>query len=602
MQHPHHISPHTLLRCRPLIESLFAALQACSGWEFALLAGGAVQLGTPQWAGVPSWSCDVDGHGLELGILGSGPQLAAVGQSAVAAIQQFFRQDEQQQVHTSMLGSLYEISTSLVETIQLNDLLERILQSARQLVKASSGSLVMLDQVHSELKMLQTQDEEVAILTTTKVSPGEDLQSWLREEGQLRRVPGGAIAPPVLSIPLKSQNRIVGSLTLVGHPQQSDFAERDVQALSILAGHAANAIHNAQLFGQVERQVSELQALHQLSLSLNRTASMQEGLEQLLDQTLSLLDAENASVMLLEEDGETLRIHSARGLPEEVVRRTRLRLGERIAGKVAQERQPMLVPAFEGEETGSALSVPMLKDGEVVGVLNVRNKTGGGDFTEDELSLAARFANVAALSVAKAGLHLELRQLFAHSILALANAIDARDPYTSGHSERVTTYAVAIAERLGFSDDALEELRYASLLHDIGKIRIRDHILHKPGKLTDEEFEEMKRHPEYGVEIMRPVRAFEAIFPSMLHHHERFDGRGYPAGLQGEQIPLQARIMCVADCFDAMTSDRPYRRGMPWEEAVAELVRHRGSQFDPEAVDLFVTLVREGKLVAVVEA
>ena len=197
--------------------------------------------------------------------------------------------------------------------------------------------------------------------------------------------------------------------------------------------------------------------------------------------------------------------------------------------------------------------------------------------------------------------HQELRQLFEHSIRALANSIDARDPYTSGHSERVTRYSLMIAERLGFVGEALEELRYASLLHDIGKILIRDHILHKPGKLSDEEFDEMKRHPQYGVEIMEPVRAFQKILPYMLYHHERFDGRGYPTGLANTDIPIQARIMCVADCFDAMTSDRPYRKGMPVAEAERELRIHRGTQFDPDACDLFLALIAEGKIIGIVE-
>lgn len=449
------------------------------------------------------------------------------------------------------LRRLYELSTTLHETIHLNDLLERILTFARQLVRAGSATLVMLDNVHSELKMLQQTGQERPILTSTRVEPGEDLQAWLRQEGQLRRTPGGATTPCVLGMPLRSQQRVVGSLTLIGG-LDTEFSDTEVQALTILAGHAANAIHNAQLFGQVERQLSELKALQQLSESLNRTVSMEQVLEELLDE--------------------------------------------------AAEKKPIVYYQFdEADESGSALSVPLLKDDQVLGVLNVRQKKNGGDFSAEELSLASRFANVAALSISKAGLHSELRMLFVHSIRALANAIDARDPYTSGHSERVTRFSVLIAERMGFHGERLEELRYASLLHDIGKIRIRDAILHKPGKLDDEEFEEMKRHPEYGVEIMQPVRAFQGILPYMLHHHERFDGRGYPAGLSGNQIPLQARIMCVADCFDAMTSDRPYRTGMPVEAAVAELCKWRGSQFDPEATDLFLALIQEGKVGDIVE-
>lgn len=580
--------------CGPLIEALFAAIEQASGFACQL-----VLQDTPPEPDSQYFPILVQSR-IRCRLRLPAPAPVSLGETTVAALEQLFNQFFEQQAHVATLSHLYELATTLGETIHLNDLLERILRIAKDLAAALSGSLVMLDQLSSELMMLQQNGDESPILTVTRVEAGEELQAWLRQEGQLKRTPAGAMTPGVLAIPLRSQQRIVGSLTLVGS-KKGDFSDNDVQALSILAGHAANAIHNAQLYSQVERQVVELQALQQLSEALNRTVSMEEVLEQLLDETRNLLEAENASVMLLEPDGETLTIKMARGLSDEVVANTRVKLGERISGKVAQKRQPILYPAFDADETGSALSVPLLKDDQVLGVLNLRHKKGGGDFSADELSLAARFANVAALSISKAGLHGELRQLFVHSIRALANAIDARDPYTSGHSERVTLFSVLIAERMGFEGSALEELRYASLLHDIGKIRIRDAILHKPGKLTDEEFEEMKRHPEYGVEIMQPVRAFQHILPYMLYHHERFDGRGYPHGLKGPEIPLQARIMCVADCFDAMTSDRPYRQGMPVEAAEAELRKWRGMQFDPEATDIFLELIQEGKVKDIVE-
>lgn len=597
------------LECRTLIESVFYAVELSSGLTLKLLAlDGRVLLpvdsNTQILALDPAKQaqyrpvCNTYYLWTETNTLATAESIL---KATCQALEQIFRSYHEQQVNVETLSSLYEVATTLGETIHLNELLERILSFAKELVKAASGTLVMLDQVHSELKMLQQSGTAPVMLTTTKVNAGEDLESWLRQEGQLKRTAAGPLAPAVLGIPLRSRQRVVGSLTLVGNTEQKDFDERDVQALSILAGHAANAIHNAQLYGQVERQVSELKALHHLSLSLNRTNSMDDVLDQLLDETLLLLEAENASVMLLEPDQETLTIKMARGLSAEVVKNTRVKIGERISGKVAQERKPMLYSAFETDESGAALSVPLLMDDKILGVLNVRHKKGGGDFSNDELSLAARFANVAALSISKAGYHQELRQLFEHSIRALANSIDARDPYTSGHSERVTRYSLMIAERLGFAGEALEELRYASLLHDIGKIRIRDHILHKPGKLSDEEFDEMKRHPQYGVEIMEPVRAFQKILPYMLYHHERFDGRGYPTGLANTSIPIQARIMCVADCFDAMTSDRPYRKGMPVEEAERELRINRGTQFDPDACDLFLTLIAEGKIIGIVE-
>ena len=171
---------------------------------------------------------------------------------------------------------------------------------------------------------------------------------------------------------------------------------------------------------------------------------------------------------------------------------------------------------------------------------------------------------------------------------------------------RSSVVATALSLNSVYSEQLTYEfivnLQQAYLLHDIGKVGIPESILLKRGKLTTEEFDEMKKHPEYGVEIMQPVAAFRHILPAMLHHHERFDGRGYPHGLAGEEIPLTARILCVADCFDAMTSDRPYRKGMPVADAVAELAKNKTTQFDPRLVDIFLKVVEQGRIEPVLTA
>ncbi len=189
----------------------------------------------------------------------------------------------------------------------------------------------------------------------------------------------------------------------------------------------------------------------------------------------------------------------------------------------------------------------------------------------------------------------EKERLFISSIKALANAIEARDSYTRGHSERVTKYSVKIAEKMGVDKEEIEKIRYAAVLHDIGKIKIREEILNKPGKLTDEEFNILKQHPTHGAKMLKPVEEFNEILPYLYHHHERFDGRGYPKGLTGVNIPLASRIMAVADTFDAMTSNRPYRRAMPVTKAVTELENNSGTQFDPDVVTVFLDIIKNEK-------
>ena len=186
-----------------------------------------------------------------------------------------------------------------------------------------------------------------------------------------------------------------------------------------------------------------------------------------------------------------------------------------------------------------------------------------------------------------------LKQNMLTLIDTLANTLEARDPYTHGHSRRVGLYATWIAEDLGYDEDALENLRHGGLLHDIGKIAVREDVLNKPGRLTAEEYDHIKIHPSVGYNILRQIEEFEPMLPIVLSHHERMDGEGYPHQVPGADIPLNARITAIADTFDALTSDRPYRDGMPVEKAIAILESVKGTQLDGELVDIFVRKVRE---------
>ncbi|MBI3802285.1 MAG: HD-GYP domain-containing protein [Nitrospirae bacterium] len=180
--------------------------------------------------------------------------------------------------------------------------------------------------------------------------------------------------------------------------------------------------------------------------------------------------------------------------------------------------------------------------------------------------------------------------------ITLAKAIEKRDCYTGGHTDRVTGYAVLTAKQLHWSNEQLAVLELAGHLHDVGKIGVPDAILNKPGKLTVEEFEVMKAHPEIGEQIIRGIDFFESLVPYVLYHHERFDGQGYPKGLAGEDIPIEGRLLAVSDTFDAMTSSRPYRKQLDPEQAIKEIRRCSGSQFDPKIVNVFLEIWGAGLL------
>ena len=190
----------------------------------------------------------------------------------------------------------------------------------------------------------------------------------------------------------------------------------------------------------------------------------------------------------------------------------------------------------------------------------------------------------------------ENRQLFLGTVKGLAAAIDGKDPYTRGHSERVSRFSVAIAQRMGLDDDECEKIRVSALLHDVGKIGIDDNILKKPAALTDEEYEVMKKHPQKGYKIMSQIPAMKEFLPGMYMHHEMVDGKGYPQGLKGDEIPIMGKIVAVADTFDAMTTDRPYQKAMKFEDAVSRIESFTNTRYDADVVAAFTAACREGQI------
>ena len=220
------------------------------------------------------------------------------------------------------------------------------------------------------------------------------------------------------------------------------------------------------------------------------------------------------------------------------------------------------------------------------------------DFGSVEIQLLRSVGTILGIHNSNLGLYREQSRLFSSSVQALISAIDAKDRYTAGHSNRVARYSVSLAQKLGLSKDECDTIFLAGLLHDIGKIGIDDQVLNKPGRLTKAEFEHIKLHPRLGYEILKGIRPLEKVLPIVLHHHEAWNGSGYPEGLVETATPRMARIMAVADAFDAMSSDRPYRQGMSEEESAAILREGAGSQWDPEVIEAFFEIRDEIRQIA----
>lgn len=246
----------------------------------------------------------------------------------------------------------------------------------------------------------------------------------------------------------------------------------------------------------------------------------------------------------------------------------------------------MLLEALVKKGIKSLMAVPLVTSQGVKGLLILGDRVWGS-FKGDELFAVEKIASQLAVALENARLYEDMRQLFFGTVASLANAIDAKSPWTKGHSERVMNGAANIAREMGFDEERIERVRLGGLLHDIGKIGVMEALLEKPAQLDDDEFPPIRLHPEKGVAILAPIEQLKEVLPGILHHHENFDGSGYPGRLAGEMIPLDARIIAVADSFDAMVADRPYRKGLGVKEAADELARCAGTQFDPEIVDCF---------------
>ncbi|MGE5653095.1 MAG: HD domain-containing phosphohydrolase [Bacillota bacterium] len=323
---------------------------------------------------------------------------------------------------------------------------------------------------------------------------------------------------------------------------------------------------------------------------------MDDLLEQVLDIAGSVLGTVTCALYLAEEDG-TLTLKTQRGLAPEAWPPA-FQAGEGLIGTVAKQQRPLIVPDINQDSRvvhrehllqhgmKQFFGIPLLVEGKTVGVLAaVDAPVDRLDADREEFLML--LAHQIASAVHKAALSRNLRESYLDTIRTLAAAIDAKDSYTRGHSERVCRYAVAIAQEMNLDAAEIERIENAALLHDIGKIGIADAILSKPARLTDEEYAVIQTHPAQGLRILEPVDTLQNILDYVLCHHERYDGYGYPGGAQGETIPLGARILCVADSFDAMTSGRPYQKARSIEAALNELWLCAGQQFDPQVVAAF---------------
>lgn len=335
----------------------------------------------------------------------------------------------------------------------------------------------------------------------------------------------------------------------------------------------------------------ELKTLLDVSRTVGSSLNLDEVNNLILKKAMEALNTDHASLFLLDAKNKHLMLAAARGFSRDEISNIAI-LGswERINCQVTKKRIPLIVNNLRTHPLlSSFLSVPLKTKSKIIGVLIVSNKKGHPHiFAKDDKDLLMALANHVSIALLNAKLYSLLEDVFMSTIGALANAIDAKDPYTHGHSERVAKYAMAIAKKMNLSDGFIKNLKIASLLHDIGKIGIKDAILDKKEALTPEEYEIMRRHSVIGVNIVSSIIGSEKFIHGIVDHHERINGKGYPKGLRGDKISFQGKIIAIADTFDALTTERPYQKAFTPKEACLEISRGSGPLYDPKVIKAFL--------------
>ena len=349
--------------------------------------------------------------------------------------------------------------------------------------------------------------------------------------------------------------------------------------------------------------LEHLLTLLETSRLLNAQLELDNLLEMVLEKAMGVVSAEAGTLWMVEEDGFLVPL-VARGPKADALKGLRLKPGEGLAGQVVTTNTPRLVEDVQHDQywskrfdssigfvTRTMLCTPLRARNDVIGCLQLINKEGERLFTPVDLEVSLAFAGQAAIALENSRMYTWQTTLLSSLLRVVASALDARDPYTAGHSGRVSRYSVLTGKRMGLSAEEIEQLERAALLHDVGKIGVRDAVLLKQGPLNKDEWLAMQTHAEQGAKILanvKPLHLAGKLYEGALYHQEKYDGSGYPNRITGEDIPLVARIIAVADTFDAITTDRPYRKGASFANALTEIKRCAGTHFDPEVAEAFV--------------
>lgn len=521
------------------------------------------------------------------------------------------------------LEAINAVSTALRIAQTLDEMLPVLLEKTMSVVNASLGSLWLYDTVDNSLH--QVVSNGIPPLTI-RFQPGEGIfgtvfssaQPYFAPDWREDRLTTSSVRSQIpigLSaafIPIRTAQSVIGVL-MVGFHSPHEFLDDQKHLLSTIAEIAGNAIQRMKLHDQTGRQLQQLSALHQIDLAITGSPNIDNMLQILLEQVISQLRVDAACVLVVNPK-QALEFAAGRGFTTDTLRQTHLRFGEGYAGRAALDQRTIYIPnikthhtdylrppSFNAQGFVSYLAIPLVAKGEVKGVLEVFHRSllkpdrEWFDFLETLASQAAIMIGYAQLLDELQRSNIELNLAYDSTLEGWSRALELRDQETKGHSDRVSEMTLRLAEAMGLPEQGLVHIRRGALLHDIGKLGIPDSILLKEGSLDEEERDTIRKHPAIAYEMLTPITYLRPALDIPYCHHEKWSGTGYPHGLKGEEIPLPARIFAVVDVWDALTSDRPYRKAWSEAKTLAYIQEQAGEHFDPQVVDAFLSLKRDEK-------